>query len=95
MLHIIEHSVLDSLKLVPFLFLTYLAMEYLEHRAGAKTEKLVGKAGKFGPLIGGLLGAVPQCGFSAAASGLYAGRVISLGTLLAIYLSTSDEMLPI
>lgn len=70
-------------------------MEYLEHRAGDKTERVVAKAGKWGPLIGGIAGAVPQCGFSAAASNLYAGRVISLGTLLAIYLSTSDEMLPI
>ncbi|MBQ2802885.1 MAG: arsenic efflux protein [Lachnospiraceae bacterium] len=95
MLHIIEHTLLDSIKLVPFLFLTYLAMEYLEHKAGAKTERLVRRAGTWGPLIGGALGAVPQCGFSAAASNLYAGRIISLGTLLAIYLSTSDEMLPI
>lgn len=95
MLHIIEHSVLDSLKLVPFLFLTYFVMEYLEHRAGDKTQKVIGKAGKWGPLLGGALGAVPQCGFSTAASNLYAGRVISMGTLLAVYLSTSDEMLPI
>lgn len=95
MLHIIEHSVLDSLKLVPFLFLTYLVMEYLEHKAGDKTQKVIGKAGKCGPLLGGVLGAAPQCGFSTAASNLYAGRVISIGTLLAVYLSTSDEMLPI
>lgn len=95
MLHIIEHSVLDSLKLVPFLFLTYLVMECLEHKAGDKTQKVIGKAGKFGPFLGGVLGAVPQCGFSTAASNLYAGRVISMGTLLAVYLSTSDEMLPI
>lgn len=95
MLHIIEHSVLDSLKLVPFLFLTYLVMEYLEHKAGDKTQKVIGKAGKLGPLLGGVLGAAPQCGFSTAASNLYAGRVISMGTLLAVYLSTSDEMLPI
>ncbi len=95
MLHIIEHTLLDSAKLLPFLFLTYLAMEYLEHKAGEKTARVVRKAGKWGPLIGGVAGVVPQCGFSAAASNLYAGRVISLGTLLAIYLSTSDEMLPI
>lgn len=95
MLHIIEHSLLDSLKLVPFLFLTYLSMECLEHRAGAKVQKIIGKAGKWGPVAGGILGAVPQCGFSAAASNLYAGRVITLGTLLAVFLSTSDEMLPI
>lgn len=91
----LEHTLLDSVKLVPFLFLTYLAMEYLEHRAGDKAQRLVQKSGRLGPVIGGLLGVVPQCGFSAAASNLYAGRVITLGTLLAIYLSTSDEMLPI
>lgn len=95
MFDIIADTLLDTIKLVPFLFLTYLAMEYLEHKAGEKTAHMVRKAGKWGPLIGGLAGAVPQCGFSAAASNLYAGRVISLGTLLAIYLSTSDEMLPI
>lgn len=88
-------SLLDFLKLLPFLFLTYLLMEFLEHRAGEGMEKAIRRAGRVGPLFGGLLGVVPQCGFSAAASGLYAGRVISLGTLIAVYLSTSDEMLPI
>lgn len=95
MLDVIIETLIDTLKLIPFLFLTYLAMEYLEHKTGEKTQKLIKKAGRFGPLLGGLLGIVPQCGFSAAASNLYAGRVISLGTLIAIYLSTSDEMLPI
>lgn len=95
LMHIIEHTLEHSLTLVPFLFLTYLAMEYLEHKAGDKVVKLVNKAGKAGPLVGGIAGAVPQCGFSAAASNLYAGRIISLGTLIAIYLSTSDEMLPL
>ncbi len=95
MREVILDTLEDTLKLVPFLFLTYLAMEYLEHRTGEKVQKLVQRAGKFGPLIGGALGIVPQCGFSAAAASLYAGRVITLGTLLAIYLSTSDEMLPI
>lgn len=95
LLHTIEHTLLEALKLVPFLFLTYLAMEFLEHKTGDKTKHVVKKAGKWGPLIGGIAGAVPQCGFSAAASNLYAGRVITLGTLIAIYLSTSDEMLPI
>lgn len=95
MLDIILDALLDTAKLIPFLFLTYLAMEYLEHKTSMKVLVAVQKAGNFGPLIGGALGAVPQCGFSAAASGLYAGRVISLGTLIAIYLSTSDEMLPI
>lgn len=94
-LHILEHSLLDTLKLVPFLFLTYLLMEFIEHRTSDKVKKVIHKSGKAGPFIGGLLGAVPQCGFSASAAGLYAGRVISLGTLIAIFLSTSDEMLPI
>lgn len=85
----------DCVKLLPFLFLTYLAMEYLEHKAGEKMQDAIQKSGKCGPVIGGILGAFPQCGFSAAASNLYAGRIITLGTLLSIYLSTSDEMLPI
>lgn len=95
MAEIIEHTLLDSIKIIPFLFLTYLLMEWLEHNAGKKAQEIVEKSGHFGPVIGSALGAVPQCGFSAAASNLYAGRVITLGTLLAIYLSTSDEMLPI
>ncbi len=94
-IHFIEHVTVDTLKLVPFLFLTYLLMEALEHHAGDKTHTIVKKAGRLGPIVGSLLGALPQCGFSAAASNLFAGRVITLGTLLAIYLSTSDEMLPI
>lgn len=95
MIDIILDALLDTLKLIPFLFLTYLAMEYLEHKSSMKFLVALQKAGNVGPLIGGVLGAIPQCGFSAAASGLFAGRVISLGTLMAIYLSTSDEMLPI
>lgn len=93
--HAMEHTFLDTVKLIPFLFLTYLAMEYLEHRAGEKATTLVKKSGRLGPIFGSLLGIVPQCGFSAAASNLYAGRIITMGTLLSIYLSTSDEMLPI
>lgn len=95
MVDVILDTLLDVVKLLPFLFLTYIVMEYLEHKTGDKTAALVKKAGKFGSVIGGILGIVPQCGFSAAASNLYAGRVITLGTLMAIYLSTSDEMLPI
>lgn len=95
MLDVILDSLIDTLKLIPFLFLTYLAMEFLEHRTGEKAQGLIRKAGRLGPVLGGVLGIVPQCGFSTAASNLYAGRVISLGTLMAIYLSTSDEMLPI
>ena len=88
-------AVLDTLYLIPFLLVTYLAMEWLEHKTGARTQQAIRRAGAAGPAIGALLGVVPQCGFSAAASTLYAGRVITLGTLFAVYLSTSDEMLPI
>ena len=95
MLQVITDTLIDTVKLIPFLFLTYLAMEYLEHRTGEKSKGMIKKAGRMGPVFGGVLGIVPQCGFSTAASNLYAGRVISLGTLIAIYLSTSDEMLPI
>ena len=91
--------ILDTLKdfgiVLPFLFLTYLFLEWLESRAGAGSRRLLSGAGRFSPVVGGLLGAIPQCGFSAAAAGLYAGRVLSLGTLYAVFLSTSDEMLPI
>lgn len=95
MLDIIIDTLADCVKLVPFLFLTYLAMEYLEHKAGERMQDTVQKSGKCGPIIGSVLGVFPQCGFSAAASNLYAGRIITFGTLLSIYLSTSDEMLPI
>lgn len=95
MLDVIIDTLLDTVRLLPFLFLTYLLMEYLEHRAAEKMQAVVEKAGRLGPLPGGLLGIVPQCGFSAAAANLYAGRVITLGTLIAVFLSTSDEMLPI
>lgn len=95
MKEIIIDTVVDSLKILPFLFVTFLVLEYLEHKMSKKTEKAVKKAGKLGPLLGGIVGAFPQCGFSVAATNLYATRVISLGTLIAIYLSTSDEMLPI
>ena len=89
------HGFLETLKLVPFLFLTYLLMEFIEHRASDKTSRFMNKAGRLGPAVGGALGAIPQCGFCAAASNLYAGRVITLGTLIAVFLSASDEMLPI
>ena len=93
--HVLEHSVEDTLYLIPFLFVTYLAMEWLEHKAGDKAEEAVRRAGAAGPVAGALVGIVPQCGFSAAAATLWAGRVITLGTLFAVFLSTSDEMLPI
>lgn len=95
MLEIIMDTLLDSIKLLPFLFLTYLVMEYMEHRMGEKAKSAIEKSGLLGPFWGGIIGIFPQCGFSAAASNLYAGRIITLGTLIAIFLSTSDEMLPI
>lgn len=93
--HVLLSSLIELLTLLPFLFLTYLLMEFIEHRASDKAERFMKKAGPLGPAVGGLLGAVPQCGFSAAASNLFAGRVVTVGTLVAVFLSTSDEMLPI
>lgn len=93
MLDILLDTFLDSLKLLPFLLITYLLMEYLEHKSLKSNTKLIERAGKLGPLWGSILGVLPQCGFSVAASNLYVSRVISLGTLISIYLSTSDEML--
>lgn len=95
MVDIILDTLLDTLKLIPFLFVAFIMMEYLEHKLRNSNNQVVVKAGRFGPLIGSILGAVPQCGFSVAITNLYVCRVISLGTLIAIYLSTSDEMLPI
>ena len=86
---------LDTLKLIPFLFITYLLMEWFEHRMETRTQSAVLKAGRLGPLVGGVVGVAPQCGFSAAASSLYAGGMITAGTLVAVFFSTSDEMLPI
>ena len=93
--HIVLHAVLDTLRIVPFLFLTYLAMELLEHKAGERVMRAVSGAGKAGPAIGAALGLLPQCGFSAAAAGFYAGRVVTLGTLMAVFLATSDEMIAV
>lgn len=93
--HIATHALEDTLPLVPFLLITYLALELLEHAAGDRVNAAVKRAGAAGPVVGALLGMVPQCGFSAMGATLYAGRVITLGTLVAVFLSTSDEMLPL
>ena len=93
--HSLLHTLIDTAKVVPFLFLTYLLMEFLEHKAGGAPERWLRGSGKIGPLVGGALGVLPQCGFSAAATSFYTGRMITTGTLIAVYLSTSDEMLPI
>ena len=95
MIEIIEETLIDSIKLLPFLFITYLIMEYIEHKTSDKLKNTIKKSGKYGPVIGGLLGTIPQCGFSVAATNLYATRIITLGTLISVYLATSDEMIPI
>ena len=88
-------SALDTAELIPFLLLTYIVMEAIEHGTAGKAEALIAQADKSGPVVGALLGALPQCGFSAMAATLYAGRVISAGTLVAVILSTSDELIPV
>ena len=95
MLDILIDSFIDSVRLLPFLYLSYRVVEYAEHRISEKTKRLIYRAGKAGPVLGALIGIIPQCGFAAAAAGLFAGGMISPGTLLAVFLSTSDEMLPI
>lgn len=95
MIDIIQDTLIDSIKLSPFLFVTYLILEFLEHKTGDKLKKIIKTSGKFGPILGSILGIFPQCGFSTAASNFYAGRIITIGTLIAVFLSTSDEMLPI
>ena len=88
-------TVKDTASLIPFLFITYLAMEWLERRTEDQSAALLSRVGRFGPLAGSAAGIIPQCGFSAAAASLYSGGVISTGTILAVFLSTSDEMVPI
>jgi len=95
MLDCLLDGLFDTLKLLPYLIVTFIILELLEHKMNDKNEKLLRKNKKFGPLVGGVLGALPQCGFSTMASNLFSGRVITMGTLIAVFLSTSDEMLPI
>lgn len=95
MIDIIVETLVDSIKLIPFLFVAFLIIELLEHKFENQSKKIISKSGKIGPLFGSLLGLLPQCGFSVMATNLYTTRIITLGTLIAIYLSTSDEMLPI
>ena len=89
------HTLLETLPLIPFLYLTYLAMEALERYAGDRAQHVIRRAGHAGPALGGALGVIPQCGFSASGASLFAARVITPGTLIALFLSTSDEMLPV
>lgn len=93
--HTLEHTVADVIGLLPFLFVTYLAMELMEHYASSKFNKMIEHSGKWGPFLGAVLGVMPQCGFSAAAASFFSAGMIGIGTILAVFLSTSDEMLPI
>ena len=95
MLDVIIDTLIDALKLLPFLFVAFLIIEAIEHKLSKKSKKVITKAGKVGPLLGSLLGAIPQCGFSVMATNLYVTRIVTLGTLISVYLSTSDEMLPV
>lgn len=93
MKEVILDTIVDSLKLIPFLLVAFLIIELLEHKLNNKTKNIITKSKKIGPIIGSLLGVIPQCGFSVMATNLYITRIITLGTLISIYLSTSDEML--
>ena len=95
MKEVIIETIIDSLKLLPFLFLAFLIIELFEHKFSQKNQKILKKSGRLGPVLGSILGIIPQCGFSVLATNLYVTRIISLGTLFAVYLATSDEMLPL
>ena len=95
MKEIIHHTLSDTIKLIPFLLIAFLILEFIEHKMSSKSKRILVNNQKYGPIFGSLLGAFPQCGFSVMATNLFNGRVITLGTLIAIYLSTSDEMLPV
>lgn len=94
-LDVVIDALKDTAELIPFLFATYAVISLLDLFASDKTTAAIQRAGHAGPLIGGVLGIVPQCGFSAMGASLYADRIVSLGTFVAVILSTSDEMLPL
>ena len=95
MMDIIMDTLIDGIKLIPFLWVAFLLIEFIEHKLSKKNKKAIANAGVYGPVLGGILGAVPQCGFSVMATNLYVTRIVTLGTLISVYLSTSDEMIPI
>lgn len=88
---VILDSVLHSLKILPFLFVAFLVIEFLEHKAQDKIKHLFTSAGTFGPAVATILGCIPQCGFSVMSANLYSSGIIALGTLIAVFLATSDE----
>ena len=95
MINSIKDGLFDTLKLLPYLFVAFLLLEFMEHKMSKRSEKILSKNKKYGPFVGGLLGSLPQCGFSTMAAQMFSNRVITIGTLIAVFLSTSDEMLPI
>ena len=95
MLDCLLDGLMDTIKLLPYLFVTFLVLEFMEHKMTKKSQKIMEKNQKFGPILGGLLGALPQCGFGTMCASLFSSKVITMGTVIAVFLSTSDEMLPI
>ena len=94
-MEIVIDSMLDTLKILPYLLITFIILEFIEHKLGNKSGKILIKNRKYGVILGGILGGIPQCGFSVVASRLFSSKIITLGTLIAVYLATSDEMIPI
>ena len=95
LIDVITDTIIDALKILPFLWITFFILEVVEHKFQTKTTNIMKTSGKYGPLLGGIVGLFPQCGFSVMATNLYITRIITLGTLISVYLTTSDEMLPI
>ena len=95
MLNCIKDGLIDTLKLIPYLLITFILLEFIEHKFSKKNQKILSNNKKYGPAIGGLLGALPQCGFSTMAANMFSAKIISMGTIIAVFLSTSDEMIPI
>lgn len=95
MIECLLDAIVDTLKLIPFLIITFVILEYIEHKFSKKNQSILSKSKKYGPFLGGILGAFPQCGFSSMAANLFSAKVITVGTLIAVFLSTSDEMIPI
>ena len=95
MIEIITETLIDSIKILPFLFISYLIIEFIEHKSSQKLQKSLSDSSKYSKIVGAALGIIPQCGFSAIAANLFSNRVITMGTLIAVFLATSDEAIPI